>query len=626
MKNMGTKVLQLTALVSLSGALAVAPQLNFRSPGRDTVDKVVGGGYHLHLSDMESYYGSFWMTPKYGQSFRSSSICHCLFGDAVTNVTVPSTSTTSNSCNKSCDDGHCSIAIQGSTVKAGASAISSALLAENFLLPRDFNGSISFSPSVKTFSLDFQFFMALDEWVEGLFFRVYGPFAHTRYNLNFEEATPTAVGGVSYAAGFFDSVEVPANSLLKSFGAYANGNNNIAYTGKTVEYQPLRFAKIGCGSQTANYFANLRFELGYNFLLDQDYHLGMMFEIAAPTGKNPDAEYLFSPNNGSKHWELGGGLTSHYTLWRSEDEEKHFGFALEADINHWFKSKETRTFDLKNKPLSRYMLAEKLQSPAVDLQGGEETPPVVPASQFARVFAPVANISTVRAKVSANVEADIVGMFTFTARGFSWDFGYNFWYRGCEKIDLDGCFTSDLWALKGDASVFGFTASSTATNTAVPLSATQSGATITGGLNKTATVDSTVNANIDAPVPAYTNPATPGVATVLNNLPAGTVAQISTSATPVIISATDLDVDGARTRGMSHKIFTHFNYTWADCEDWVPFVGFGADVEFGSRKHNNDSSCSSSTTSTTSSCSSGSCARCAVSQWAVWLKGGLSFN
>lgn len=621
MKNISTKVLQLTALVSFGGALAVVPQLNFRSPGRDTVDKVVGGSHHLHLYDMESYYGTMFMTPKYGQSFKSSSICHCLFGDAITNV---ASNTTNSSCDKECDEGHCSIAIQGSAVKfaTGTTANSAALLAENFLLPRDYNGSISFSPNVKMFSLDFQFYMALDEWVEGLFFRVYGPFAHSRYNLEFEESTPTAAGTVGYAAGFFDSVAVAPGSLLKSFAEYANGQTNISYSGSTVQYQPLQFAKIGCGSQTANYFANLRFELGYNFLLDQDYHLGLMVEASAPTGKKPDAEFLFSPNNGSKHWELGGGLTGHYTLWRSEDEEKHFDFVVEADINHWFKSKETRTFDLKDKPLSRYMLAEKMITPAVNLKAGAtEGAATAPKYQFGGVYQPVANISTVRAKVSVNVEADIVGMFTFAARGFTWDLGYNFWYRGCEKIDLDSCFTDELWALKGDASVFGFATVDAAT-VIVPLSATESKATILAGTNRpSTTVNSLINANVDSAALAFTNPTGTGVQ--INNATTGAT-QINTSTTPVIISATDLDTDAARSRGMSHKIFTHFNYTWTDREDWIPYVGFGADVEFGSRKHSNDTSCSTQTS--TNSCSSSSCSRCAVSQWGVWIKGGLSFN
>ena len=58
-----------------------------------------------------------------------------------------------------------------------------------------------------------------------------------------------------------------------------------------------------------------------------------------------------------KHWELGGGLTAHYTFWRDDSENKTFGFYLDANITTLFKAREQRTFDLKGKPNSRYLLA-----------------------------------------------------------------------------------------------------------------------------------------------------------------------------------------------------------------------------------------------------------------------------
>ena len=576
-----------------------------------------------------------FITPKYSQSFRPSRICRCLFGDvltesAINTTTVPTgttVTTNTNSCNDDSGCGSsrgCTIAIQGSAVPTTTANNSVALAAENFLLARDFNGEISFKPQVRTFSLDFQFYMALDEWCEGLFFRVYGPFVHNRYDLRFNEdviSAGTAAGG--YAAGFFDTVAVPQANLLQSFQAYAQGNT-IAYPGSTVTVQPLQYAKLPCGALKQNSFANLRFDLGYNFWSDEDYHLGFMLEAAAPTGKRPDAEYLFSPNSGGKHWELGGGLTGHYTLWRSEDEEKHFDFVMEADVNHLFKSKETRTFDLKGKGLSRYLLAERLVSPAAGLTSGAAVgTAVAPALQFGSMYAPVANISTVRAKVSVDVEVDLVGMFNFTARGWSVDLGYNFWYRGCEKIDVDCFNTSNLYGIKGDASVFGFNGT-----TPVALSATNSGATIQGGTSTAANLLAGNNANVDSPALAFTDGATPTTLAVAAGVTPSV--QINTSTAPVVITLDSLDIDGARSRGMSHKIFTHLNYTWTDREDWIPYVGFGADVEFGTRSHSSDSSCPTSTTTTTNTmttCDSGSsCHQCALSQWAVWVKGGLSFN
>jgi len=62
-------------------------------------------------------------------------------------------------------------------------------------------------------------------------------------------------------------------------------------------------------------------QLGYNFLLCPDAHIGVSFYAAAPTGNRPLGAFLFEPIIGNgKHWEVGAGLTSHTNIWKSEDE------------------------------------------------------------------------------------------------------------------------------------------------------------------------------------------------------------------------------------------------------------------------------------------------------------------
>ena len=43
----------------------------------------------------------------------------------------------------------------------------------------------------------------------------------------------------------------------------------------------------------------------------------------------------------------------------------------------------------------------------------------------------------------------------------------------------------------------------------------------------------------------------------------------------------DLDLQGARTGGLSNKIFVHLNYTAWQCYPWTPYVGLGGEIEFG---------------------------------------------
>jgi len=611
----------------------VLPYLNFRSPGRDNVRKLVGTtSYAVYQYDMESFYGTFSITPQYEGSFRSKRIAECLFGcDLGTG--------TSGDCPTDCDDGRV-INVTGSQVETRGN---NDWMAENFYLPRDFQSTLEFKPRIQNIILDFQLYVSLDEWTKGLYFRLYGPVVNARYDLRFCENVAEE-GSVGYEEGFVNNADgedtagnnaVPTSELLSSATSFFGGGSpNI--TGITA--QNLQFARMCTDKITKTCFSDLRFELGWNFLLEEDYLFGLGVEFAAPTGRRPDACFLFEPQCGNgKHWELGGNVHGLWTMWRSEDEEKHCDFVLEADITHLFNAKQKRTFDLNGKPLSRYMLAEKLgttrQGPGGD-NGDQLTEDSNAGVEYQNELAPIANFSTQDVKVRASVQADLVAMFDFTVRGFSWDIGYNFWARSCEKIkfrdsDCDD-FPEKTWAVKGDAHVVGWRNES-GNETDVRLAATQSNATIHAGTNIAATTDlipAILNPGIDTPILATTNDAAGDndVNVIATNTFTGT-AQTRSSVPAVFITQCDLNLDGARGRGISHKVFTHFNYTWIDREDWIPYLGVGASAEFG--KQDSKSGCCPSTstsTSTSSSSSCDSCIDCGLSKWAVWLKLGLSFN
>lgn len=79
-------------------------------------------------------------------------------------------------------------------------------------------------------------------------------------------------------------------------------------------------------------------------------------------------------------------------------------------------------------------------------------------------------------------------------------------------------------------------------------------------------------------------------------------------------------IDYKETKGISHKVFTHFSYNWYENEDWIPYLGLGGEVEFGPSCSNNDSDASCSTSS--NDCN---CINTAASTWGIWVKGGFSF-
>lgn len=676
MTSMLKKLLSASALVSVACTViadSVVTQFNIRPQSFNTARKVSGevpGSALTFLPDQDNYNGYFGLTLAYNRSFRPGSIAHSLFGDT---FSTPAT-TTNNGCNE-CDE--CIIQVQGSDV---VERNPHAWLADYFYLPSDYNGTLEVKPTISNIVLDFNWYMGLDEWVPGLYFRIYAPFVHSKWNLNLKEGTPVNVGS-TVEAGKFTPVALSSANLLASPLAYFAGNaptspyvqdntNDVANANRfTTVRNGLCFGKMigeSCGvanvtddcnscdndqhsSRTRNAFGEIRAELGWNFWQCEDWHLGLGIEAAAPTtGKRPNGHYLFDAMVGNGgHWELGGLLTAHYVWWRSECEDKHFGMYLDANITHLFKANQTRVFDLKGKPLSRYMLAAQHTSPATNNLAGSPATGIGNLTnaqyQFTGVFTPVANLTAQEVKVSVGVQADVAAWFNYSCGGFSWDLGYNYFGRSCEKITCGNCppaLTANTWTLKGDANVYGYQPNSdepTGPFNAQPLSVSESAATIHTGTNLVAAVTA--------------NPTTGSLATVVNNvgvdaaqfavgqiggqgpaaltaLPAAIGAtnnvQTKLSIQPTFLAQSDIDYEGSETKLSSNKVFTHFNYKW-DRECWEPYIGVGGEAEFGQSKGKNcDTNCETTTNNCNTSCDS--CRNIAISQWGVWFKTGIAYN
>lgn len=672
MKQMLKKFFSLAALLSTVSAYSVIPYYSIRNQGQDAARDLAGMTQHINLFDMDKTYGTFAVTGEYTQTFKPQRIAEALFGPAA--------------CNGNCDGA--TVTVSGSRV---ANRGATDFLADYAYLPTDFQSTLKVSPRIRNAVVDLDFYLGLDEWACGLFLRINAPIVWTNWNLNFCETIVNS-GTQSYDPGYMNGFDVAPSAanggfgvgiarsnLLASASAFLKGGSTGSITDVSVTpttavvFDPLCYAKVDGCSHSKTALADLAVTLGYNFINDEDYHLGVGIRMLAPTGTRPNAKRLFEPIVGNgKHWELGADVSGHAMLWRSCDEESNLGFFVDANITHLFKARQTRTADLANNgPLSRYMLAERLTANSGATLGGiaaaagvpavnpAPTAPVAPAYIFAGEFSPVANLTTRDVKVSVGVQGDVAAQFTYTRCGFAWDLGYNFWGRSCEKVSC-GCenscssssncatscsssaactttpFAANTWALKGDAYVYGINRT---TGAAVPLSATESAATIHAGTNfagigvtdsATIAVDRR-NPGVDNAQFAYNGTAIG--ATVLDatfNVDTAAADATRTSIQPVFIDAASFNF--AANRGISNKIYTNLSYNWVDCEDWVPYVGVGGFGEFGNGgKCNSGCSSSSASCPTTNSCSSSascqsSCESAAISQWGVWAKLGVSFN
>lgn len=674
-----------TATMSCITMADVVPYVAFRSQGINGAREMVGWQTHINKFDMDQIYGSFSITPAFSRSFHHKQLAAALFCDALTahhvedeseyhhghhnhhHQTSCSFSTTSsccNSCNICCCD--CPlIKIQGSKIRHRDPK---ALMAENFYLPSDYSSEVSFNPVINNVLVDFNFYCSFDEWLEGLYVRIHTPLCYTRWNLQMYERI-RKTGFESYDAGYFNDTFTPTDfneprvhglsrsSMLANFTEFVCAGHSI--TGVPgITYEGLAYARMNTSNKHETRLAEITAALGYNFLLCEDYYLGFNIRAAAPTGNKPKALWLFEPIVGNgHHWELGAGLDSRWCIWRSEEEERDVTCYLDATLTHLFKTTQIRTFDLRCKPLSRYMLAMKFTPTVQNLIVGQSVDPInatPPNSQFANIYTPVANLTTGPCSVSAAVQGEVVFKVAYTWHNLQWDTGYNFWGRSCLKIHRqhEKCtqFTTNTWGLKGDAFVYGFPTTFnplTVNSTGIPLSATEQNASIFEGTNRPYDIRF-INPHANETTKWNMNPGVDNSGWAFDSahiaLATHTVGeqdpvthqaiwyQTRSSQEPILLTEDDIDVEGAQTNSYSNKLFMHFSYTWQNIQDWTPYFGAGGEIEFGSHEQ---CCCRSSSRATCTAlsckkpcteCCLQSCRTVSLTQWGIWLKAGFSFK
>lgn len=597
MKRMLKGFFSLALLTSAACSFAHSdsnPYFSIRSQSVNAARELVGWQTHINLFDKDCLYGSFSITPEYTRSFRSGRIAEYIFGDDVTATSSKGT-----------------LAISGSQADNRGSHD---WLADYFGLPTDFKSEVTFKPRIENFLVDFNLYLGLDEWMCGLYFRIHAPVVYTRWDLRATEAV-SAAGANGYAAGYMGSAAVDNATLRKDFLTAVDGTNTF---GDMKE--ALKYGKMSKDRDTKTRLSDIEAALGWNFWQCEDYHFGLQIRGSAPTGNRANAEYLFEPIVGNgNHWTLGGGVSAHAVLWRGCDEDHFFGVWLDANITHLFRTKQTRSFDLKNKPNSRYALLAEMSSTVgnnlfanttntdvvadvASLAGG-----VAPSHQYANKLLPVINVTTFDVNVSIDVQVDAALKFSYYNCGFEADLGYNLWARSGEKFKLrdSSTFTEKKYVLKGDAFVYGFSAA--AGNAPIALSSSQNTSDIHGGKNFPSgftLANSVRNPGIDNAYPAQIVAGAAAASTITYAPGVAANSQTRTSKDPIFVKADDIDMSKTPS-AMSHKLFGHISYNWDDCEDWIPFLGVGGEIEWAGKYDSNYA---------------------AVSQWGVWIKGGISFN
>lgn len=465
------------------------------------------------------------------------------------------------------------------------------ILADYFGLSTTAKSIVCFKPEIANYTNDFYWHLGLDAIAPSLYMSVRMPIVHTVWDLKLKEQIIDQ--GQAHPAGYMSHVRTELsdatstrlnNRLASGVKEFFSG---LRYTaeGQVVPLiigdiqEPLCYGKIA-KRQTMTRAAEIVVTLGYNFLDTLHYALGGNCFVAFPTGNHSNAQYLFEAMVGNGgHWELGVGLKGYVDLWNSEHGTHALSLHTDAQGAYLFSAKQHRSFDFKKQGNgSRYMLLEQLGQPSNDLFLGDTTGPASPYQYEGRLI-PAINATTLDIKTSIPFEGELNFSGLYEYKNASIEVGYNLYGRTKEHGHDRACFPSNVYALKGDAQLYGFDGD----DLSYALAATENAATIHAGqgVGNFVTGSAFANDNVDTAIQAANS------TTILNNLTAadagsyGGQLTVQTSETPVLLNDSDINsCSGLLPWSISHRLFVHCSHYWNDGEVAVPFLGIGGFVEW----------------------------------------------
>jgi len=409
-------------------------------------------------------------------------------------------------------------------------------------------GSITLNPVVYQAGADFMFIVGSSANEPCFFAKIKAPVGV--YNIN-PQLTEVDGNYAAYPAGALAVSTVatyqPATTMTQAFA----GNQTGGQAASQGDFVPMAYGLIAGQQSTGAKFGDIEMTAGYRFISNDDNSFSVAVRAAAPTGGQATGVFMLEPIFGrGGNWALGGYVDGHVKVWEGNNENS-FVIKLMANAQHLFNNSTVRSFDLTdNGNGSKYLLVANYASNA-----------------YQGVIANLINFSTLDVNSSFGVEGDAVVSFSYVARGWSFDLGYEFWGRSAETLEITGTLAETTYAILGRQGV--------------------------------ADADGAVNAN--GPLCQPTATINTSSARAANDAAATTTLPLATVAANRIAGNAALNVAAAQQdTALTSKVFGKVTYEFID-SDYRPHLGVMGEFELSNSNNN------------------------ALPQWGVSLVGGVSF-
>lgn len=187
------------------------------------------------------------------------------------------------------------------------------------------------------------------------------------------------------------------------------------------------FGRIDDCNDTTKFGASeLDIQVGYGWGKDQAF-MHSYIGVLIPTGNRVEAHKVFEPIIGWDHnTAVHFGSTLGIELWHSKCKNYSIWYEFAIDSRYFFENKQYRTFNLKNKPWSRYMMvySNLAQATLADAQGDVQ------------LGTPGINLFTQKVKVQPRYQRTYNTAFALDLDCWLLEGGYNFFTRDEECVRL----------------------------------------------------------------------------------------------------------------------------------------------------------------------------------------------
>ena len=181
--------------------------------------------------------------------------------------------------------------------------------------------------------------------------------------------------------------------------------------------------------------ADMEIKLGYEWLQNEPCHLESYIGLVLPTGNAPKGEYLFEAIVGSgKHVGVSFGSNFGTQIWSCQNDDRCLRIEHASHSQYLFKKDHVRSFDLKNRPWSRYLSMYASQEDAqAAFNSGNQTS-----------FTPGINLMTAEVRVTPGFSHNMNTAIVYQSKGFACEGGYNFFARRAEHVELDDALSGNF--------------------------------------------------------------------------------------------------------------------------------------------------------------------------------------